>query len=724
MYKIFVKGVVQGVGFRPFVYRVALENNVKGHIRNIGSGVEILSDKKIIIEHLKTPPPLSKIHSIDVEKIDPPKEYKKFEILKSHDDNGETILPPDIFTCENCIKELRDKKDRRYEYFFITCTDCGPRFSIIEDYPYDRPYTSMDDFPMCDDCKKEYTNPLDRRYHAQTVACHKCGPRLKLLKDKDDISEDSEKNTIKKAAILIKQGELVAIKGVGGFHIACNTSDKTIEKLREHFGRPTKPFALMVKDEEMLTEMTNATDEEIKLIKSCERPIVAVRKNRDYKFEKISELNSIGVMLPYTALHYLLFDFLDEPIVMTSANFPGEPVLIEEKPIISHILTNSRRIINRCDDSVIKIIANKKIFLRRSRGFTPLPIPLPRNMDKTILALGAEMNNTITVAKGNNAFMSQYIGNIKKEKTFEFFKQAIDKTLKLARATPEKIICDLHPEYNSTLYAKELSEKLGIQLEQVQHHKAHVAAVAGEHKLENYTGIAIDGLGYGDDGNIWGGEVFSVKNENEFIRVGSLEEQPMIGGDTATKNPNKMLLGILSKFMSEKEILKMKLFPEKETLLYLKQKDENFNVFNTTSTGRVLDAASALIGICNNSNYEGRAAMLLESYYDETSIEPIIKEKDGRKILMTTPLFEKLVSEKFSKEKIGGIVHNYVVDGLLKIAQNSGKADKITASGGVVNNRHITSRLLKRGVLTGKNLPPGDGCISYGQCIIGASRKN
>ncbi|MGM5482511.1 MAG: carbamoyltransferase HypF [Nanobdellota archaeon] len=718
MYRILVKGTVQGVGFRPFVYREAKKIGAKGEVKNAGYGVEIICDKKEeIINSLKTPPPLANIDSIHSEKINlDKKNYEGFEIKKSEKTQGETILPPDVFTCEKCLKELRNKKNRRYGYFFITCTDCGPRYSMIEDYPYDRPYTSMKDFQMCQACRKEYTNPMDRRYHAQTIACKDCGPKLSLTDNKGNILEKKEKQAIKKSAELIKKGEIVSIKGVGGFHLATTCKPENVTKLRKLLKRKDKPFAIMVKNRDMLKRIANPNNNELQILNSPQRPIVVVEKKNNNKLKEVSELESLGVMLPYTALHYLLFDFLDEPIVMTSANMPGEPVLIEEG-IAPYNLTHNRRIVNRCDDSIKKVIANKTITLRRSRGYVPTPIRLPIKCKET-LALGALTSNTIAITKGNNAFLSQHIGNCSKPKTIEFMNEAIKKMISFTKSSPEIIAVDKHPEYETRRYAKFLAEKFNAKVVPIQHHKAHLASCAGELNINDYTGISSDGLGYGENGELWGGEIFKVKNISNFKRIGKLEEQPMIGGDSSTINPKKMLFGILSKFMDKNKIYRLGIYTDKEIKIYSKMLESGFNTPLTTSTGRVLDAAAAFLGFCDKATYEGRPAMLLESKAIKgNEPEPIIEEKEGIKILMTTPIFKHIAeNHRDCKEKLAWIVHQYIAKGLYKIAREN--SEKIVISGGVFQNKIIGQYLINKKAEMSQKIPLNDGGICYGQCIL------
>ena len=719
MYKIFVQGIVQGVGFRPYIYRKAKENGLVGSVKNTGNGVEIIINDKDFIEKLTNLPPLAKITDYTIKEMKSKKTYSDFIILKSTYSEGETELPADIFMCDDCLKELKDKKNRRHNYYFITCTNCGPRFSMIEDYPYDRPLTSMNEFKMCSKCEAEYTNPLDRRYHAQTVACKDCGPKLKLLCGKEDISGSSDVETIKKAVDLIQSKESIAIKGVGGFHICSLCDDDSVERVRNILNRPYKPFAVMVKDIDMVETVACVSAKEKELLCSPQRPIVAIEKKQKDDFKSVSELDSVGIILPYTALHFLMFDFINVPLLMTSCNIPGEPVSITEK-IGKYFLTHERKIINRCDDSVLKVIEDKTFFLRRSRGYTPIPVRLPTDCLDTV-AVGAELNNVICTVKKNKCYLSQYVGDTSKYETFNFLKDTVYNSIKLTRLKPEIVVCDLHPTYNSTVFAKELAEKYNAKLIQIQHHKAHVASVAAEHTLTDYVGIAVDGLGYGDDGNIWGGEVFDVKKGNEFRRIGHLEEQPQLGGDSATLYPKKMLFGILSKLLDENELIKLGLFDEQESRLYLKVLENNFNVPITTSSGRILDAVSALLGFCDRRTYDGRPAMILESVATKPyDFEPVISNKNGKSVLMTTSLFEFLLNNiNKDKGRLAATAQMYLAKGFFEIAkQKAGNEAPIVLSGGVAYNRMISEFMMKNDVIVNKDIPCGDGGICYGQAYL------
>jgi hydrogenase maturation protein HypF len=578
----------------------------------------------------------------------------------------------------------------------------------------------MKKFQMCGECELEYANPLNRRYHAQTIACKKCGPRLRLLKKSEDISEAVDADTIKKAADILKQGEVVSIKGVGGFHVCSSSDASAVNKVRHLLNRPNKPFALMVKDIEMLKKIAVFSDKEKEILCSPQRPIVVLEKKRKEMLSHVSELDSIGVMLPYTALHYLLFDHIDEPLVMTSCNIPGEPVSTTEN-MADFFLTHERDIVNRCDDSVIKVISDTLFFLRRSRGYSPLPVRLPLQAIDT-LSLGAEFNNALCAAKNENAFLSQYIGDTSKFETCRFMKESAEKMILLTRLKPKVIACDLHPGYNSTHLAKELSIRHGATLMQFQHHKAHVAGAAAEHGLTDYVGIAMDGLGYGEDGKMWGGEVFNVDNGTTFSRIGHLEEHPQLGGDSAALYPKKMLFGILYGFLGEKELLDMNLFEKKESALYLNQLNSNFNTIPTTSSGRILDAVAALLGICDKRTYDGRPAILLESIATQPlKLEPVFIRKESKRILSTNELFRFLVENKNNdKSVLAATAQMYLAQGLYEIAKElSEKTGKeIVLSGGVAYNRMISEFMVKRKVLVNKEIPAGDGGICYGQAYL------
>jgi hydrogenase maturation protein HypF len=705
MYKFIIKGVVQGVGFRPYIFNACKNAKLKGYVQNTGDGVVVeVDDKEKFIDILKNIPPLARIDEYKIESTS--NTYDDFTIKKSSG-KGFAEIPPDLFLCEYCQRELRDKKNRRHNYYFITCTNCGPRFSISKKSPYDRDTITMNVFDMCQECKQEYSNPKDRRYHAQTTACHKCGPRLKLIVNGKKLNEKFELELIRKTVELIKKNNIVAIKGVGGFHLACNLKPKTIKKLREITGRKHKPFAILCKDIDMVERISHVSEKEKEVLLSVQRPIVILKKK--LSLPEVSELDTIGIMLPYTSLHYLLFDFIDEPIIMTSSNISDHPITINnDEQIVDNLLTHSRIIENPIDDSLLKIIQNRTFLLRRSRGFVPRSIPINNSCNKQILALGAELSNTFCIYKNQKAILSQYMGTTSNSSTFNHYKKNIHKFLQFIDCKPDLILIDLHPDYNTSRYGEELSKSLQVPLIRVQHHKAHAYSVAVEHNIKDFVSIVCDGLGYGEDETIWGGEIF--RNNK---RVGHLEKQFQLGGDSATNYPGKMLFSILSKFLSYKECKKYlrDYFTEEQLHIMKKQLDEKFNCPLTTSCGRILDASSFLLGFCNERTYDGRPAMLLESNSTiPYELEPVIEGN----ILMTTPLFQFLV-ENINKDKkrLAATVQMYLAKGFFTIASQFKKP--IVFSGGCAYNRIMSSFMIKNGVFVNEKVPSGDGGISFGQ---------
>ncbi len=743
MYKITIKGIVHGVGFRPFIYRECVKRNLNGYVKNTGDGVEVVVDDDIEIftKILKGKiPPLARIESYEISELNDNNKFKGFKILESSESEGISFVPADGFLCEDCLRELRDKENYRYNYFFITCTNCGPRFTILEKTPYDRVNTSMRDFEMCETCKKAYENPLNRRYHAQTIACRNCGPKLEIyIKNPDGNFEKiytGEGNEIEETAKLIKKGNIVAIKGIGGFHIACLTSASTVTTIRKfEKDRERKPFALIVRDIEMAKKFAVINETEENLLKSKARPIVILQKKDKTELNVVSNLDTIGIMLPYTALHFLLYDYIDEPLIMTSSNKPGLPITTDlHQQFANVILNHNRKILNPLDDSVLKVINNIPLFIRRSRGYVPEPIKIFGN-DKNkydnieMLAFGAEMMNTFCIHKNGFAIPSGYIGDTKNYEIYEYFKENLEKFLNFASLRSEILICDLHPSYNTSTYAEELSKNLNLKLIKVQHHLAHVYSVAGENELENFVGIACDGTGYGSDGKIWGGEIFDCGKEDK--QLGSLEKHVMLGGDSAAIEPQKMLLGILCKFLSEREIndVMKKFYSTTEIDLLYKQYANKFNCAETTSCGRILDAASALLKFCTKRTYDGEPAMKLEanSGNEGYCLKPKIEynTKEQKYILKTTPLFEFLLENtNKDKGKLAYTVQEYIADGMFEIAKKF-KTDKkeIVFSGGCAYNRIMTSFLTKNGVLVNQKVPAGDGGISFGQIYYALMHK-
>ncbi|MBW6462510.1 MAG: carbamoyltransferase HypF [DPANN group archaeon] len=717
-YKITVSGAVQGVGFRPFIYRAAKKIALKGYVRNTSSGVEIVVNDGAFADILKDKsklPPLAVIDDIKVEETDISVSFfTDFEILGSKFGGGNTEILPDTAICEDCLRELNDTSNIRNKYHFTTCTNCGPRFSITSDMPYDRNVTSMSFYAMCDKCKKEYNNPSDRRYHAQTIACHDCGPQLSFFKDGKVVAKSFD--AVKCAVVAIKEGNVVAIKGVGGYHLSCAaTNPYALKMLKKIIKRPSKPLAIMVSDLSCASDVAVISDTEKSELLSIERPIVVLEKKDRSSFLKVSALDSIGIMLPYTALHYLILDRFKGPVVMTSCNFPGEPINTESQGMVDLELSDDRKIVNMVDDSVVKVIGDKRLFLRRSRGFAPRSVGVGVKKDVEIIALGADESNTFSIYKGGKVFVSQHMGNLSNAKTASVWEKNIKFFLKVTKSKPSIVACDMHPDYYCVKYATKLALKLGARVVFVQHHLAHAYSVALEQGFSSFVSISCDGSGYGLDDGVWGSEIFVVKN-GDYKRVGHLSEQMIVGGESAVREPKKMLFGILSRFLNDEELSAM--FGS-ATVMWKKQIDMDFNIVKTTSCGRIFDAASALLEICDKMTYSGEPAISLESFAAAATpyeLEPVIEEKDGVLILNTTCLFEFLWKNRDKdKARLAATVFDYVSRGLYLIAESVSGGLPIVFSGGVAYNRYVTGYMIKKGVLINSKVPAGDGGISFGQ---------
>lgn len=739
--KILTQGIVQGVGFRPYVYRLATNLNLKGYVRNLGNVVEIILEGdaiELFIERFqKELPPIARIDSFKVFDIEE-SNFDEFKIIESSDFySGISVIPPDIAICDNCLAEIRNPSDRRYKYPFNACTDCGPRFTVIDSVPYDRNKTSMDEFPLCDDCLVEYQNPLDRRYHGEAICCSYCGPQMAIYK-KDKIIDCD--NPIKLGSEKLKDGEILAIKGIGGTHLVVDAyNDNAIKELRLRLNRPNQAFAVMSSDLKSVQRYAKLSEREIKAITSNKRPIVILKKNENYNFpESLSPgLHNIGVMLPYSPMHYLLFDEGDiDTYVMTSANIPGEPMMIDNSEIINSIsdysLVHNRKILNRCDDSVIRYRNNELSFIRRSRGYTPEPYTINYEVnDLNVLSLGPELDVTFCLATEGIAYPSQHIGNTNKIKTLNFLKESINHMKRITKICDiNAVACDLHPQFFTT----KLAYEFGVDVIPVQHHHAHAAALANDHKIDEIIAIAADGTGYGDDHTSWGGEILYTDIKS-YERMAHLERQKMPGGDLATKYPIRMLLSILNNEKLIKNYIKYFKYGEIEIKNIFKQLEAEINVGVTTSTGRVLDSISAALEICNERTYEGEASMKLESaaYYSTTELElPLIIEKNE---LKTTEILEEVVKlylKGYKKSDIANAAQKTISNGLSELAIQS--ADKkgirtIGATGGVFYNESITNNVKnyiesnEYNFIQHKNTCCGDGSVSLGQSIVAKTRN-
>ncbi len=681
--------------------------------------------------------------------------YSKFEIKKSEADKEVSVLiTPDISMCDDCLKEMFDPNDRRYLYPFINCTNCGPRFSIIESLPYDRPNTSMKIFQMCKKCDEEYENPLNRRFHAQPTACPDCGPQL-FLWDEEGNVVDGKHSALIQTVELIRQGKTVALKGLGGFQLIVDgTNDEAINELRKLKHREEKPFALMFPSLQNIKEVCEVSEVEERVLISPESPILLLKKkvNNQHTSSSISEFVApnnpyLGAMLPYTPLHHLLMKELDLPIVATSANLSEEPICIDENEalerlngIADHYLVHNRPIVRHVDDSIVRVIMNRELVMRRARGYAPLPIIVDEKYylqkDKTVLAVGGHLKNTVALKKGNNIFISQHIGDLSTEESNKTFKKVIVDFKLLYEAEPNKIISDLHPEYISTKYANKLSN----EIEQVQHHYAHIAACRFENKVEGEAlGVSWDGTGYGLDETVWGGEFF-LTDDNSFKHIAQFRKFMLPGGEKAIKEPRRSLLGILfeiagSSFINDLSDLIENKFTSAEAGLLLNMLSKKINAPITSSAGRLFDAISSLIGICDRSNYEGQAAMMLEfkadwnennfysfdikdrdKFHQETN-EPLDQFIDWKPIIISIindlrkELDASIISAKF---------HNTLAEIILEITKRS-NMKKVVLTGGCFQNALLTERtinLLRRNnyqVYWHQRVPPNDGGIALGQ---------
>jgi hydrogenase maturation protein HypF len=752
--RISARGVVQGVGFRPFVYQLATKYDLKGWVCNTSEDVKIEVQgeskdlKSFLAELQNNAPPLASIESITVTHH-PPADYNSFEIRHSIAEEGKyQLVSPDIATCPACLREIFSPEDRRYHYPFTNCTNCGPRFTIIEDIPYDRPKTTMRSFVMCPDCQAEYDNPLDRRFHAQPNACPKCGPRLELLDARGNHVETSD--VIAAASQFLKDGKILAIKGLGGFLLACDaTSDKAVKLLRRRKRRPFKPLAVMVADMEAARRHCYISVAEEKLLTSAQSPIVLMRwKPESTVCPTVApNLKYLGVMLPYTPLHHLLLKEVGLPLVMTSGNISEEPIAKDNDEAIrrlsgiaDYFLVHNRDIYARYDDSVTVTERGEVQLTRRARSYAPYPIHLPFTA-KQVLSCGAEEKNTFCLTKDNYAFVSQHIGDMENMETLEHFQNTLALYKKLFRIEPEIVAYDLHPEYLPTKYALELGSQFSrLKLVPVQHHHAHIVSCMVDNKAETpVIGVALDGTGYGSDGRIWGGE-FLVADYKGFQRIGHLEYLPLPGGAAAIKKPYRTAVGYLLRLLGENSISPNLAFLKKvdavEIELIKRQIQAGLNSPLCSSMGRLFDAVSALIGVRGEIDYEGQAAVELEMVaYDagdevgNDSYPYSVIERDGTNIIQLKELLLAIVEDLYrgvSKATISARFHNTVARMICEMCQLIAKKTGINQaalSGGVFQNRLLLRKVVPLlesagfSVLTHKQVPCNDGGISLGQAV-------
>jgi hydrogenase maturation protein HypF len=743
--RIHIRGRVQGVGFRPFVYRLAHQFNLKGWVENRNDGVIVVAEgnaaaigaffKKLRL----AAPPASSISNIEREPVIP-RGYQDFIIHRSENTSHEiTDISPDISVCEECLSDLK-VQSHRLNFPFINCTNCGPRFSIIRDLPYDRAKTTMEPFVMCGICSKEYTDVLDRRFHAQPVACSACGPEYELIIGKNPVKNFTE--IIEILANLLEGGKIIAIKGIGGFQIACDANnDEAVNRLRSRKIREGKPFAVMFRDAEALQDHVYLFPEEKRSVVSWRRPIVIVHTRKMLAPGVSMGFKTTGAMLPYMPFHYLLFEKLKLPaIVLTSGNLSDEPIVINNdraKKLLTRIadavLIYNRDIYNRTDDSVVIAVNEKERLIRRSRGYSPEPVNLNLNVDG-IFAAGAELVNCFAIGKSNQAILSQHIGDLKNPETLEFYSESFERFKKLFRMEPEIVVHDKHPDYLSTRFAKELNfPAIGVQ-----HHHAHIASCMAEHNLdEKVIGISMDGTGFGDDNNIWGGEFF-VADLAGFERITHFEYVPLPGGDSVTKEPWRTALSYLYKYYG-KDFLDLGIpftrkLDKSKTEKIIEAIDKRINCPMSCSAGRLFDAAAAILGLCNTTFFHAEAPMRLENvtvgtvesdypfgYGDVISFEPTLKG-----------MVEDLITGEGVPE-ISARFHNTIINVIFAVASQIRKEtnlDKIVLSGGTFQNKYILGRLellLKKEkfrVYTHCKIPSNDGGIALGQLVIAAKLRD
>ena len=743
-YEISVKGLVQGVGFRPFVYRIAHYYNIKGSVENRNDGVKIIvqgnrSDIDRFIISLEEKKPLaSTIKSVKVKQIGL-KEYREFTIVKSKSDSDEiTDVSPDIAVCPACLADMK-KQLHRIEYPFINCTNCGPRFSIIKDLPYDRDKTTMNVFQMCDVCAGEYKDVMDRRFHAQPVACLNCGPHYELIYK--DGKTDSFEEVLDKTSTVLNNGGIVSVKGTGGYFMACNAlNENAVNKLRQSKLREGKPFAVMFNGTKTLREYAMVNAEEQKLLQSWRRPIVLLKSRKTIAFSVSMGFDTVGVMLPYMPFHYLLFSKLNTPvIVLTSGNIVDEPIIISDReaskkllPVSDVLVTYNREIYNRVDDSVHQVVNKIPRVIRRSRGWVPEPVDLKIDVNG-IMACGAELVNTFCLGKGRQAIMSQYIGDLKNWETFEFYSESIENHKKLFRVDPALLVCDLHPEYLSTKYASES----GLPVVKVQHHHAHIAACMAEFNLdEKVIGVAFDGIGLGDDNNIWGGEFF-VCDLEDYERVTHFPYIPMPGGDKATLEPWRMGVSYLYKIygydLFKLNIAFVKKLEKKKTEDIIRMIDQGINCPLTSSAGRLFDTVAAIMDVCAYSGFHAEAPMRLESLVDDNCTDSY-SFKSG-KTIEVDEMIKEVVNDLISGVNnvvISTKFHNTVISIIFatvnEVRQRTG-IGKVVLSGGTFQNRYLLQKtedkLLKENfqVYTPQVIPANDGGIALGQLVIASKRR-
>lgn len=750
---IAIRGAVQGVGFRPFVYRLASEMQLSGWVLNSPQGVfiEVEGEKDKLETFLlrleKEKPAPSFIQSLEFSFLDPVP-FRRFEILPS-DSNGSksALVLPDIATCPQCLAEVFDRENRRHRYPFTNCTNCGPRFTIIESLPYDRPNTSMKAFEMCPDCRREYEDPTNRRFHAQPNACPTCGPHLELW-DAEGRILSSRHQALLEAAAAIREGKIIAVKGLGGFHLVVDARNaKAVEALRIRKHREEKPFALMYPTIESIREDCEVSPLECRLLESSESPIVLLRRSmagnsRTGPASSIAPRNPyLGIMLPYSPLHHLLMRELCFPVVATSGNISDEPICTDEQEararlsgIADLFLVHNRPIVRHVDDSIVRVILGRELVLRRARGYAPLPLRYA-HLAPHLLAVGGHLKNTVAMSVESNIFISQHIGDLENKEATDAFRRVIESFRNLYLISPSRVVSDMHPDYLSTKFAKQI----GPPVISVQHHYAHVAACMAENELQGRVlGVSWDGTGYGLDGSIWGGE-FLLTSDTSYERVAHLRQFRLPGSARAIKEPRRAAIGLLFEIMGDaafdrRELPPVASFTDSEISILRQMLSKEVNSPWTSSAGRLFDAVASIAGLRQVVNFEGQAAMELEFALDGIEGEEIypisIIEGTAKSLIVDWGKVVLAILEDIAKGSATGVVskkfHNTLAEAIVETAHRIGEK-RVILTGGCFQNKYLTERAVRRLEEEGfrpywhQRIPPNDGGIALGQ-IVAASR--
>ena len=763
-WRIRVYGIVQGVGFRPTVSRHATSNGICGTVCNKGPYVEIYAQgqKKQMEGFLKAlevqPPKRAAILKINTEDVtaETDMHFETFDIIESEKTKGEIFVSPDIAICEECKEEMYDPKDRRYLHPFINCTCCGPRLTILDALPYDRERTSMKEFPMCSDCAEEYEDETTRRYDAQPVCCNKCGPEVYLIG-----RSERGRDAITYTRRMISEGKIVAIKGIGGFHLCCDaTNEEAVQRLRTLKRRPAKPFAVMAKDESVVKRECVVTPEQEMILTGHQKPILLLDKENGGRLApSIAPGNpKVGVMLPYAPVQLLIFQYDDgikmpDILVMTSGNTSGAPICREDMEAVaelSHLcdamLSHNRKIRIRADDTVMDFYKNEPYMIRRSRGYAPLPFMMSTDWKGKVLAVGGELKNTFCIGVDSRFYPSPYVGDLEDLRTVKALQETIQRFQTLLEVHPQVVVCDLHPKYNSTVVA----EELGYPIVKVQHHYAHILSCMVENDCqEPVIGVAFDGTGYGTDGTIWGGEILLADYE-DFTRFGNITPFLQIGGDVSAKEGWRIAVSMIYGYTKDRELAgeimkKLDLCSEKEIKVQFAMADRKLNAVLSTSVGRLFDAVSAILGIRHKSSFEGEASMALEfvaEAYEQKDheqkqnekIDPLVYEEYGHVILNTQLLVQRIVEAKLQGADSGRLAywfHEILAEQITAVcvqARNVSGRQKAVLSGGVFQNRLLLrlteERLTEEGfeVLRHRMVPPNDGGIAVGQAAYGMAQ--